>query len=488
MRSWISVRLPLLPLEAIRPRWSDPGKYVIVDREYVIAMSPQAAQDGVRIGMRRAGAQAMCPDASLHERDFMREQDALNSVALALLRYTPEVACAHQDSLLLDVTASLRAFGGRLSLCRLVRESVRVLGFTLQVGMAPTAQGAWLLSCSEGMRAPRRRVVRMESMRRLIDALPCTLLPEARPYLDWLEGIGCISFADMRKLPRAGLQRRCDKHMLDALDRTYGEAPELFDWVQAPKSFSAKLELPDRIEHAEAALFAARRLLLQLTGWLVAQQLAVARFVLLLEHERGRTAIPPTPIDITLAEPAWHEEHLTRLLKERLGRIELIAPVIAARLEAAHVSAMRPPTGSLFPDPGGMPMDFHRLLELLTARLGEQNVLVPAPRADHRPEICNGWAPTSTSNPGDLPLDRLAERPFWLLLQPVELILRDNRPFYGSPLRLIKGPERIECGWWDGGLIMRDYFIAQGETAVLYWIYRERHGEEICWYLQGLFA
>lgn len=453
-------------------------------------MSEQAATAGVRIGMRRGGVQALCPDATLHERNAAREQDALDSVALALLQYTPEVACAAESSLLLDVSASLRAFRGRLALSRLVRASVCTLGFTPQIGMAPTAQGAWLLARYSPLRgrAAPRRVVRMESMTRRLDALPCTLLPAARPYEEWLAGIGCHTLSGLRKLPRAGLQRRSDKNVLDALDRAYGQAPELFEWVQAPKAFSVRLELPDRIEHAEAVLFAARRLLLQLAGWLVAQQLAVARFALLLEHERGRSAIAPTPIEIALADPAWQEEHLTRLLKERLGRTELCAPVIAVRLEALQLSAMQPPTESLFPEPGGTPADYHRLLELLTARLGDHSVLAPSPRADHRPEVCNAWTPAATVTRPIPSAPHHAERPFWILETPVALMVREHRPFYGSPLRMIKGPERIECGWWDGALVVRDYFIAQGETSTCYWIYRERSGDQIYWFLQGLFA
>lgn len=483
------MHLPHLPLETFRPNWSEPGRHVVADRAQVVAMSAQAAGSGIRIGMRRGGVQTLCPEAVLHEHDSAREQEALTGIALALLQYTPEVALAEEASLLLDVSASLRAFGGRRALCRLVRASVGVLGFTPRIGMAPTAQGAWLLARYRGNRslAPRR-VVRMESMARCLDTLPCTLLPAVRPYQEWLAGIGCQTIADLRKLPRAGLQRRCDRNVLDALDRTYGHAPELFEWVQAPKTFSAALELPDRVEHAEAVLFAARRLLLQMTGWLVAQQLAVSRFVLLLQHERGRSAIPPTPIEIALADPAWHEEHLTRLLKERLGRIELSAPVIALRLEAAQVAAMLPPTESLFPDPGGTPADYHRLLELLTARLGDRGVLAPSPRADHRPEICNAWMPAATVTRPAPSAAQPLERPFWMLETPIALLVREHRPFYGSPLRLIKGPERIECGWWDGGLVVRDYFIAQGATSTCYWIYRERTGEEICWFLQGLFG
>jgi protein ImuB len=486
MRTWIGVHLPLLPLETIRPRWSEPGSHVVIDREHVLTMSPEAAAGGVRLSMRRASVKAICPEAVLHDHDSTREQEALYGIAIAMLQYTPEVSFAEESSLLLDVTASLRAFGGRRSLFRLVRDSVEALGFTPRIAMAPTARAAWLFARHPGKMT--RRMVQIGSMTRRLDALPCVLLPAARPYREWLEGLGCATLGELRRLPRPGLQRRTDQHLLAALDCAYGQAPELFEWVEAPRTFSARLDMPDRIEHAEALLFAARRLLIQMTGWLVAQQLAVSRFTLLLEHERGRAAIPPTPLEIMLAEPAWHEEHLTRLLKERLGRITLAAPVIGLRLEAAHTEAMLPPTESLFPEPGGSVSDYRRLIELLTARLGEQSVLVPAPRADHRPEVCNGWRPAASGS--RLPHTALPpiERPFWMLEQPVALIVKEHRPFYGSPLWTLRGPERIESGWWDDGLVVRDYYTMQGAYGRYYWVYRVRFDEGDDWFLQGVFG
>jgi protein ImuB len=485
MRLWIGLHLPLLPLECFRPSWCEPGAHVVFDHERVAAMTPEAAAEGVRTGMRRGGVAALCPQVVLHERDPGREQAALDSVALALLQYTPEVAHAPENSLLLDVSASLRAFGGRLALCRLVRATLRMLGFSARLSMAPTAQGAWLLARARGR---RRRMVKLPTLQRRLDVLPFAVLPEARPHADWLDGIGCRTLGDLRRLPRAGLQRRCGEGVLDALDRAHGAAPELFSWVQPPQSFSAALELPDRIEHAEAVLFGARRLILQMTGWLRAHQLAVARFVLLLQHERGRSAIAPTALEIALAEPAWQEEHLTRLLKERLGRLVLPAAVIALVLEAPQTEAMLPPTESLFPEPGGSPADFKRLLELLTARLGNENVLAPAPLPDYRPEIGNGWAPATQAASAPLDWPDAIERPFWLLEMPIALLVRDHRPFYASPLKLVRGPERLECGWWDQGTVARDYFIAQGAEAACYWIYRERCGDEVRWFLHGLFA
>jgi protein ImuB len=491
MRLWIGLHLPLLPLESFRPRWCEPGAHVVIDHERVLAMSPEAAAAGVRRDMRRGGVSAVCPHAVLHERDAAREQAVLDSVALTLLQYTPEVAHADEYSVLLDVSASLRAFGGRLALCRLIRNSLQALGLTAQLGMAPTAQGAWLLARyrSTPTASRLRRAIKPSTLQRRLAALPFGVLPAARPHGDWLDGIGCRTLGDLRRLPRAGLQRRCGKPLLETLDCAHGEAPELFAWVVPPVTFAAALELPDRIEHAEAVLFGARRLILQMTGWLVARQLAVARFVLLLEHERGRAAIDPTPLEIAMAEPAWQEEHLIRLLKERLGRIELPAAVIGLRLEAQHTQPMAPPTESLFPEPGGTPADYKRLLELLSARLGADNVLTPAPVADYRPELGNGWiSATLPDRPREADFPEAIERPFWLLEKPVALLMRDHRPFYGSPLKLIRGPERIECGWWDDATAERDYFIAQGTEAACYWVYRQRSGNDVQWFLHGLFG
>lgn len=484
------MHLPLLPLETFRPLWSDPGLHVVLDREQVLAVSTEAADAGVRIGMRGGGVAAIAPGAVLHQRDPAREQEAIDSIAMAMLQYTPEVAHTAECSLVLDVTASLRAFGGRLALVRLVRASIAALGFTTRIGTAATAQGAWLLSrYALNQQVPKwRRSIKLATLSRRLDALPFTVLPDTRPYQQWFEGIGCQNLADVKRLPRAGLQRRTSKSLLDALDRAYGQGHELFQWVQVPLTFAAMLELPDRIDHAEAVLFAARRLILQMTGWLVAQQLAVSRFTLLLEHERGRTAIEPTPVDTMLAEPAWHESHLVRLLKERLGRIELVAPVIGLRLTAANVEPMSPPTQSLFPEPGRGPADFNRLIELLTARLGPESVLAPAPVADHRPERCNSWRCAAETVKAGFRLPEDLVRPFMLLDKPIALLLRAHRPFYGAPLRLVSGPERIETGWDDGALAVRDYFVAEGSDGACYWIYRERADQEAHWYLHGFFA
>src|SRR5690606_22356622 len=155
----------------------------------------------------------------------------------------------------------------------------------------------------------------------------------------------------------------------------------------------------------------------------------------------------------------WQPGHLMRLASERLQRTQLRAAIIAIGLETLDTQARQDAPATLFPEPGGSAADRRQVLEVLVARLGRDNVLHPGPVADHRPELANRW----------VPIDELAshvrfpdglERPFWLLDEPIALPVRDHRPFYGAPLRIVRGPERIEDGWWSG-LALRDYFVAE---------------------------
>ena len=142
-----------------------------------------------------------------------------------------------------------------------------------------------------------------------------------------------------------------------------------------------------------------------------------AHGVLELEHERGRAAVPPTAIEIALGEPTSREGRLVRLLRERLGRVELAAPVIAVRPDAKDVREADAPSESLFPEPGGSPQDHARLMELLVARLGAQSVLKAAPVADHRPSVRRRWP---CWNPAAATTASVIEEQPWPLAWPCE--------------------------------------------------------------------
>ena len=64
-------------------------------------------------------------------------------------------------------------------------------------------------------------------------------------------------------------------------------------------------------------------------------------------------------------------------------------------------------------------------------------------------------------------------RPTWLLAKPSALLMRNDRSFYGSPLKMASAPERIEAGCWSQSQTW-GYFIPEGQDHAHYWVYRER--------------
>jgi protein ImuB len=255
----------------------------------------------------------------------------------------------------------------------------------------------------------------------------------------------------------------------ETLDRALGAAAEPREFFAPPPRFDARLELPAEVAHAEALVFGARRLLVQLEGLLAARHEGVRGFQLVLFHEDRETKL-----HIGLASITRKAERMAQVLRERLGAMTLRAPVAAIGVAAGDFAPLPGANAAMFGDPAGEAEDWARLLERLRARLGHAAVHGLAAHSDHRPEHAwrrvepGEWDPRESPAPGP--------RPLWLLTQPQKL---DEGGF--TPL---VGPERIESGWWDGDDAKRDYFVARLPNSSLAWIYREE-GE---WYLHGLFA
>ena len=63
-------------------------------------------------GMKSGGVTTLSADALMYDRSHARELDVQREVAFALLRFSPQVAVREEETIVIDVTASLRLFGG----------------------------------------------------------------------------------------------------------------------------------------------------------------------------------------------------------------------------------------------------------------------------------------------------------------------------------------------------------------------------------------
>ena len=420
------------------------------------------------------------------------------AVAVAQI-FTPRVACLHADQVvLLDIEASLALFNGPGALYQRLLGLLQQQGLQPVAALAPTAQGAVWLSQYPG--SVLRRCLVLSTLHRRLDALQVQYISSLAPWHAWLQGIGCTHLGQLRRLPRQALQQRTAPSLLQALDYAYGHAPQLYTWEPAPEHFNHTQELDFRLENATGLLYPLQRLVDQACLWLNLHQWSCRQLHFLLHHEKGRKAQPPTVLSLAISEPAWQTHCFLPVLKEQLGRCGLPAPVIAVTLRIDHPEPRALHSTTLFPEPGQWQRNEQQLFDLLRARLGSDNLLTPRPRADHRPEIANGWAPMAYSTgpanqpgAGTVPT-ALPPRPFFMFAAPQPLTVVNHHPTYNQhTLTLVQGPERIESGWWEANARQaRDYFIAQDAQGMQYWVFRPspsraNSGTER-WFLHGLFA
>jgi protein ImuB len=350
------------------------------------------------------------------------------------------------------------------------------MGLTALVAAAPTARGAsWLAHAGS-----ERLVTDPAALESALAGLPVRVMTCDTATRDALTAIGATRIGDVAALPRAGLARRFGRKLLDDLDRALGRAPDPRTFFTPPAEFRARLELPAEVTQAEALLFAAKRLFVQLEGFLAARAGGVQRLALRLFHREARF----TEVPIGLVAPARDAAHFTLLARERLGCLVLPAAVRAIALDAGDVVPLAGEALALFDDGASSPGDWQKLVERLRARLGGTAVHSLVVAAEHRPERASRESGTGAGAAG---ADHPGLRPFWLLPVPQPLEEIDAAPHRGGPLKLLAGPERIESGWWDGGDVARDYFVAETADRALVWVYRERRAPG-GWFLHGLFA
>ncbi len=430
--------------------------------------------------MAASAARALAHDLVVRPRDPAEETEALLGLAGWAGQFTPSVALAPRAGLTLEVSGSLRLFGGAGGILAALREGCAAMGFTALAAAAPTARGAeWLA------RAGVERVIEdAGELAAALACLPVRLAVREADTIEALDAIGARTVGDLLALPRDGFARRFGRAPLDEIDRALGRTPDPRAFHVPPPKFRARLELPAEVTQAERLLFAAQRLFVQLEGFLAARASAARRLELRLFHRETRmTAVP-----VGLVAPSRDARHFTLLARERLAQIALPEPVRALALAVDEVAPLAAETTALFDDGHGRPEDWAKLVERLRARLGAASVHGIAVADEHRPERAWGERdPTSAPGVKKEEPEKPGLRPFWLLHEPRPLAEVDAVPCYGGRLRLLAGPERIESGWWDGADATRDYFVARTPSDALVWVYRSR-GERGGWFLHGLFG
>jgi len=448
------------------------------------------------------------------------------AVASMALGFTPRVALV-DEAVLLDVTGSLRLFGGLARLMQLLEQRLELFFKPNSLlAVVRRAQGATSLIALGRLRLQGSQT---DVGKKRVADLPMHTLTAARPYLGVLERVGCRSWDDLLRLPRDGVARRFGTELLEALDRARGNGPDDYEWLVLPEHFEEKLELDALVTHAPALMAGVGRLLVHLQAWLLGRQSGLSALRLTWHLDKRRDVAPTGELEIRTAQPAQDLRHVARLIAEHLAQQQLPAPVHSVSLQSLVTELLvdsAAATGSLLMEARLQGDSAVELVERLSARLGDANVQAWQAGDDHRPEQMQRWMPArfaiksiaGCANPTVAKgLKRLktgggprteALYPTWLLPEPLKLATAGNSPVYQGKLVRLTGPQRLEAAEWlladsdaarHAGMCakpwaLRDYFIYRSQQGSLLWIYSERlvatpqSMQQRAWYLHGFFA
>jgi DNA polymerase-4 len=186
------------------------GKPVIVGgqggRGVVTSASYEARAFGVRSAMPTIQARRLCPRGIFLSNDFAAYQELSGRIREVFLSFTPLVEPLSLDEAFLDVSGSVRLFGGPADIARAVRAAIAALGLTCTVGVAPNKFLAKLASTAA--KPNGLLVIPPDGIEDFLHPLPVTALwGVGEATGEGLRRLGIKTVGDLAKVPRRTLER-----------------------------------------------------------------------------------------------------------------------------------------------------------------------------------------------------------------------------------------------------------------------------------------
>ena len=505
-RRYLALWFPFLPADRLRIRMGIAGspETPVVFVEPVKGGVRLAATDplgqalGLSPGLTLADARARVPGLVAVDTDDHADLDWLTRLADACLRYTPQVALAPPDALILDITGCAHLLGGEAALIDDAGARLDRIGMTVRSALAGTADAARALARYQVAPAPD-------------EAAAVRRLPVAALGLDpaselALRRAGLKTVGDVARRPLAMLAARFGAGAVTAVQRLTGDAAHPLDPRRAAPVLVVERRFHEPIARVEDVLAVIADLATEAGDRLEAQKRGGRRFEVLLFRVDGELRRLAVETGLATRDP----EAVMRLMRERIDRLDdPLNPGFGFDLVRLRVPVSQVLASSQLRLEGGHVADTQvtALIDRLSTRMGRGRVCRFAPADTHIPEQAQLMLPATDTSPLVWPVPEPGEPPLRPLHlfdppQPIDVVAEvpDGPPHRFRWRRGLhevaryEGPERIASEWWnrsDGKGLTRDYYRVEDVRGRRYWLFRHGLYEERPdprWYVHGLFA
>jgi protein ImuB len=230
------------------------------DQNLVVAVNSLATESGIKVGMRRREAEAICPTVTTIESDRGLEMARFERVAVAVETLIPRIEVVMPGLILAPITGAVRYFGGENPLVdRVAKEIDAVSGQGFRIGLAA---GPFAARRAAEMATASDPVFIVDGDDRFRAQLDVAALgsEDMASVFRWL-GIGTLG--ELAALPREAVVSRFGPEGLRAHQLACGEDRETRDRViAADSSIEERFDPP--LQNLEQAGFIARALAHQL--------------------------------------------------------------------------------------------------------------------------------------------------------------------------------------------------------------------------------
>jgi len=478
------------------------------------AVCPLARHEGVFPGQTIAAARARTASLSVHlvtEDALLR---ALERIAEAALAFGATVAftrgTAGDDTVWVDVTGCAHLFvdsvqcasncdegdvddrernaKGESRLVARLEAMVRSMGHACRLALAGGPKIARALAVASvvtyGPQEARESIVVPQGCdREALAALPLEGLPLDASTCQTLRRLGLRTARELMALPRAALGSRLGGEAMALLPLLDGDDRTPLTPYIPKKAPSETVELEYGTDSLEALGFVAKTLTSRLAARLEGRGIGVTKLSLVLELDaRARvdpnaevTSGKPRPkrtrrvLTVTLPTPVVNPKELFVVLRTRLERTLLSAPVLALTLRADEHAPRPEVPQSLFEPESREARALPLLVAELAAELGENAVgrlaLGDSWLLEERSCLVPFFAKSSPSksyDPGPSTSPHASPEPSVVLPEP---LLVERRLV--SPFRFVARYESLE--WWRGPSGPHDVVAAtvEGRAAIV---------------------
>ncbi|MEY1662314.1 Y-family DNA polymerase [Isoalcanivorax beigongshangi] len=493
---WLALRLPHWGLEVL-PALA--GPQALADPRHILLTNAAASAAGIRPGMQRGQALALCDGLQLRQRDPAREQRRLQRLARQLQCFTPQVClpAAHplDDDRLdqpwqlwLELGGCLRLFGGAEALLVELLAQLSQSGHHWQAGLGHTPRAAhclatapWSLSLQALGRSTlldAQGLPLAEALQPALAALPLAQLPLHSRLREALTAPGFRTLGQLLALPGDSLGPRFGAPLLDWLQRLSGQQPDPQQPLAALPVLVKEQELDPPLTTLSALLPWCQRLLQQLMRDLRRHQVRTRSLRWRLWDHLGEAPALVVRRSSADPEPGGWLQLTERHLEQRILR----APVLRLRLESGAAEAGPPLADSLFPDPhagAGRSALLDRLATLPGLSLRQFR-----PQPDPLPELLQQADAASAEHAPSSPRPGDRELPLWRLPapQPLASDARGRPLWQRRRLQLWTRERRLASHWWQHAQ-QRQYYLARSHDGAWCWLFRTEQG----WFLHGFF-